>query len=284
MLSRSLEEVHESRMDTAGNLLDSGGNNEGYFCFNITSAQEARQFVSNSAKASSTAPRTLSSRGTIYRAVSRKPSGNAEGAVFSAENGLESITTNSIFEGIDWLDLLELLAVFGEGFSNGDDDNNVVVAENDTTYSIIMDITYDGDEYYPEAYLYGVNYKEGSLEYNGEGEVENSYMKYRISLVPHTTTTIVLNLSKEYMDYENGTGFEIVVPALSSSYAKNSYNYDDSGDDSGNDSNDDSNDYSDNDNFVSRSKSSGGGCETGAGILPAILLAFMMFSRAMKRR
>ena len=39
-------------------------------------------------------------------------------------------------------------------------------------------------------------------------------MSQRIALVPHTTTTVVFNLNKSYMNYDNGVGFEVVVPAV----------------------------------------------------------------------
>ncbi|MBQ3450215.1 MAG: hypothetical protein IJG34_10015, partial [Synergistaceae bacterium] len=114
------------------------------------------------------------------------------------------------------LDLLELLQVFGNGLSNGDGDADVLKAKDDATYPVVIDITYNGDEYYPEAYLCGFNYKNGTLT-AGTGEVDHAYMDYMISLVPHTTTTVVINLDKQYMDYINGTGIEIVVPELSNS-------------------------------------------------------------------
>ncbi|MBQ3394882.1 MAG: hypothetical protein IJG55_00955, partial [Synergistaceae bacterium] len=214
----TLEEVHESRMDSAGKILDSGGNNEGYFSFHTTSMQEAQQLAAKrNVKASSAAPRVLSSRGTIYQAVSVNPSENAEGAVYSSTRGLDTLSIMSMFEEREGLDFRELLEVFRKGLSNGDGDADVLKAEDDTTYPVTIDITYDGDEYYPEAYLCGYNYKNGTLDENGSGEVDHSYMDYMISLVPHTTTTVVINLDKQYMDYINGTGFEIVVPALSGS-------------------------------------------------------------------
>lgn len=212
-----LQEVHESRMDSTGKLLDSGGNNEGYFSFHITSLEEAQGLANRKIKASSAAPRALSSRGTIYRAVSKNPSGNSEGEVFSSEGGLDSINIMSVFEETEGLDLLGLLAVFGEGYSNGEEDADALKADDDATYPIVMDITYNGDEYYPEAYLCGFNYKAGTLTAGVGGEVDHAFLDYKIALVPHTTTTVVINLDKQYMDYFNGTGFEIVVPELSNS-------------------------------------------------------------------
>ena len=101
----------------------------------------------------------------------------------------------------------------------------------------------------------------------------HSFLEYKISLVPHTTNTVVVNLSKEYMDYVNGTGFEIVVPELSESVliAHN----DEFG---GNESNgtDESGESTVNDIGVGGVGSSSGGCEAGAGVLTAILLAITL--------
>ena len=218
----NLKEVHESRMDSAGKLLDSGGNNEGYFNFSITSLNDAvdlsarRNMTASMRAAAGRSTPVLSSRGTIYQAVSVSPSENAEGAVYSSTRGLDTLSIMSMFEEREGLDFEELLEVFRKGLSNGDDDADVLKAKDDETYSVVIDITYNGDEYYPEAYLCGYNYKNGTLT-AGTGEVDHAYMDYRISLVPHTTTTVVVNLDKQYLDYINGTGFEIVVPELSGS-------------------------------------------------------------------
>ena len=266
---KKLQEVHESRMDSAGNLLDLGGNNEGYFSFTITPYDKVRS-SSSGVNASVRASGAMSSRGTIYRAVSRKSSGNAEGAVFSSESGLGTISTMSTFGGVNGLDLPGLLAVFGEGYSNGVD-TETIKAEDDATYSIVMDITYDGDEYHPEAYLCGYNYKAGALD-SGDFEVDHLFLKYKIALVPHETTTVVINLSKEHMDYVNGTGFEIVIPELGESVRVDTREEGSSEAPSGED------------NPITVLPSSSGGCETGTGIFAVMILAGAAILGKMKRK
>ena len=207
-----LEEVHDSRLDASGNIVDVGGNNDGYFKFDITSEKDAkgkRGITGSSVRAS----RALSPRGTIYRAVS----GGSGGEVFSSAEGLGTIGVMSTFGETNGLDFSDLLQVFGDGLSNGSE-NDPLTASEDVSYPIVMEIRYDGEEHYPEAYLCGYNYKAGTQTdhgmVRGGGDVDHAFLSYRMALVPHTTTTIVVNLNKSYMDYQNGTGFEIVVPAI----------------------------------------------------------------------
>ena len=267
----TLPEVHDSRMNSAGRLLDAGGNNDGYFCFHITSLEQARNYRNNSsANASVRASSVLSPRGTIYRAVSRRASGNGGGKVSSSESGYGMADVSVLFEDedinenglLDYVTLQDLLDVFGDGLisSNGDE-SAAIEAEDNTTYTVLVDIDYNGDEYYPEAYLYGVNYKAGSLD-SGDAEVSNAYMQYKISLVPHTKSQVVVTLSNEYMDYENGTGFEIVVPSLSGVIYNNEEDYEE---------------YS-NGSPVSGTSSSSGGCEAGFTVL-GLMLPMLLFRK-----
>lgn len=160
--------------------------------------------------------------------------------------------------------------MFGEGYSNGVD-TETIKAEDDATYSIVVDITYDGDEYYPEAYLCGYNYKAGAFD-SGDFEVNHLFMKYKIALVPHETTTVVINLSKEYMDYVNGTGFEIVIPELGESVRVDTREEGSSEAPSGED------------NPITVLPSSSGGCETGTGIFAVMILAGAAILEKMKRK
>ena len=269
---KKLEEVHESRMDTAGKLLDSGGNNEGYFDIHITSIKDAQSLkVRKNTKASVRASSVLSPRGTIYRAVCRNVSENAEGAVYSSAEGDETIEIMSQLGDTGALDFSDLLAFFGKrGYRNGDEDE-ALKAKDDETYPVVVDIIYTGDEYYPEAYLYGFNYKSGDIE-NG-GEVDHSFLKYKISLVTHTTNTVVVNLSKEYMDYENGTGFEIVVPELSGAMHSAYRN--------GSDETDESDETTVNDIGL---MSSSGGCDAGTGVFTAVLLTIALIPKKSERK
>ena len=279
---KQLPEVHESRMDSTGRILDSGGNNEGYFNFHITSLEDAQDLIARrKTRASVRASEVLSPRGTIYRVAGRNASGNAEGAVFSSESGIGKISAETTFDTIEGLDLLELLEVFGEGYSNGNSNEDILKANDDETYPLVIHITYEGDEYYPEAYFYGFNYKPGTQ--NGDfSEVDHSFMEYRMALVPHTTSTLVVNVSKKYMDYINGTGFEIVVPALSDSASIYTVSDDyagSTGDDTGGDDSGEGGVTP-----ITGIESSSGGCETGTGIFAALIFAGALLFRKQERR
>ena len=95
-------------------------------------------------------------------------------------------------------------------------------------------------------------------------------MDYRISLVPHTTTTVVMNIDKHYMDYVNGTGFEIVVPGLSDSenYRTES------------DINPETEPETE---PVNRVGSSGGGCDTGFAVSGLVILMSALIFRKKSR-
>ena len=276
---KRLAEVHESRMDSAGRILDSGGNNEGYFNFHITSLFDAQDLAARKkTRASVKASGVVSPRGTIYRAVSRNASENG-GGVFSSEGGSDKISTMSTFGDLEGLDLRSLLGVFGEGYSNGEDNVETIRANDNETYPVVVNIKYEGDEYYPEAYFYGFNYKPGSQ--NGDfSEVDHSFMQYRMALVPHTTSTLIINVSKEYMDFINGTGFEIVVPELSESatiYTVSDDYEGSTGDDTGGDDSGES-------EPIRVLPSSSGGCETGTGIFAALIFAGALLFRKSGRR
>ena len=147
------------------------------------------------------------------------------------------------------------------------------------SYPVVIDVRYDGEEYYPEAYLRGYNYKAGTQE------VDHVFLNYRLALVPHTTTQIVFNLDKSYMDYENGTGFEIVVPEIEAEAVReeiaNSIEITEQKTSGGNTSDEDNNTDTETQN-VSDPGSSGGGCNTFAGSIAVLGLAGLVFSRRRK--
>ena len=174
-----------------------------------------------------------------------------------------------------------------------DEDNATLVAlmalmyelagvSKDYTVPVKFTVTYEGDTYYPEAYLQGVNLKPGAAERlrnenartpNRE-DIENVFSVHRMALVPHTTVSFIQHLMPLKMDWENGSVFEFYVPDLAAasvleeiaeSSAEASEGDDTSGDDPGTDT-----------PATSTVGSSGGGCETfGLGLMGLAALVFI---------
>ena len=211
--NKALAEVHESRLDyNTGEILDAGGNNEGYFKFSATSVSDVQKKLkstkSSALRASSV--KSLSPRGTIYRVAAGGTS--RAGEVFSAAEDTGAITANASFGNASGLGMNELFDVFNKGYTDTSSGRQggaeTIQASEDITYPVTITIDYNGDVFYPEAYLCGYNYKAGTKE------VDHGFLHYKIALIPHSSTTVTINLTKNLMDYENGTGFEIVVPEV----------------------------------------------------------------------
>lgn len=212
-----LTEVHESRLAADGTIRDVGGNNDGYFSFVVTSVNDAVNKRVKSSSALRAANKSLPSDGVIWRAVypGEKAEGNEDSvrAAVEISDSTGTINANLTFENfitdednIAFYMLLGLLA-------------DAVELSDDASVPVNCTLTYDGDEYYPEAFLYGINFKDGALENltedtNMEDIRGNVYLMHKIALVPHTTTKFVLNLTPRRIDWKNGSAFEIVVPEL----------------------------------------------------------------------
>ena len=110
--------------------------------------------------------------------------------------------------------------------------------------------------------------------------VGDAFLIENISLVPNTTNVYTLHINPRFIDWRNGAGFEIVVPELSVADVSG----DSSGteDDSGSDTSGDG--ESGGENPITVLPSSGGGCETGVGILAAVILAGALIFRKTESR
>ncbi|MBQ3395937.1 MAG: hypothetical protein IJG55_06375, partial [Synergistaceae bacterium] len=269
-----LEEVHESRLNADGTVSDVGGNNEGYFNFNVISKEdlEAKAKVKSEIKAGMYNPEH--SDGVLYSAVYAK-SQEADGEeVRPAAEIIDrsgSIKVDIAIEGqgsdkdvVDFIEAMWLLAAIAD-------------ISPDTVVQAECTVTYDGDEFYPEVYLNGCNLKPGVIDqvaerdYPVQEEIESMFSTHRFSLVPHSTVTFMMNLKPEAINFLNGAGFEIYVPELhaASVLAEIAESKSSESETPGGDTPSDRPDTPED----SSPGSSGGGCEMGFGALTLIALS-----------
>ena len=280
----TLGEVHESRLAADGTLRDPGGNNEGYIGFHVIPPTEAAKLYSSSFKASA-GTLNPTPKGTVFRTAyipgaKGSESGNVNSAmsVYDKSGTLEVNVTFDTFEDIEILYFMSVLAELVDELS-----------PDVFPYTIPVEcsIEYNGTEYYPEVYFYGFNYKPGMLDsvsgdYSklSDDAVGDAFLIENISLVPNTTNVYTIHINPRFIDWRNGAGFEIVVPELSVADVSG----DSSGteDDSGSDTSGDG--QSGEENPITVLPSSGGGCETGVGILAAVILAGALIFRKTESR
>ena len=277
-----LQEVHESRLDSAGKIVDAGGNNDGYFDFIITSPEDAIRKrslrVSGSGVRAANAPSDGILLRSIYPGKQSKANSESMKAAFSIGDISDTITADlklDVFESDeDNISFYILLALFAEGLGISED----------ASLPITCTLTYDGDEYYPEAYLLGVNLKEGALDlWTEEGsldispeKIENiniadsmeyTFLLQRISLVPHETSKFVIHMTPRKIDWRHGAMFAIKVPELVAP-AMTDDEETDTGEDTGTDT-----------PAVSNPGSSGGGCDVFTGSVVLLGLAVLAFRK-----
>ncbi|MBQ7192922.1 MAG: hypothetical protein IJR98_00950, partial [Synergistaceae bacterium] len=212
-------EVHESRLTSNDAVLDIGGNNEGHFRFYYTAPAT---LVNKNAAHTSASFKAAShtGNGTILRTAYR--SGEADGGnagVKSAATIYDTTGTVSIhakIEDNEYVELMDFLSLLEE----------IAAMDSRDYIPVECNIEYKGDEYYHEAYLYGVNYKPGALDaLNGDRSkisddvVANIYCVESLALVPGMNTTFIIKLHPGDVDWVNGSGFELVVPELTASAA-----------------------------------------------------------------
>ncbi|MBR4197136.1 MAG: hypothetical protein IKQ95_10595 [Synergistaceae bacterium] len=271
---KHLEEVHESRLSDDGTLTDIGGNNEGYIGFHITQAADAVKLAGIKASESSLNP---TPKGAVFRTAYRPGdagSGNVESAVrVPDKNG--KINVNVTFQGYDEIGILYFLSLLWETVNSTSPDALPY------TVPVECEVEYNGDEYYPEVYLYGFNYKPGAMDsVNGDESllsddaIGEAFLIENISLVPHTRNVYTIHMNPSFMEWRNGVGFEIVVPELS--VADVSEDASGADDDSGGDESGGSE--------VIGIGSTSGGCEAGAGISAALILAGAFIFRKAKEK
>ncbi len=273
-----LPEVHESRVSADNTVIDVGGNNEGYFVFEYTSpgtmVDKQNRKVNGSFKAAA-----HTGNGTILRTAYRRgeSDGGKEGvkSAMSVYDTTGTVNVNAKIEGYDDVNILYLLELFAE----------IAAADSSDSIPVECEIEYSGDEYYHEAYFYGVRYKAGALDaVNGDyskisdDAVKDYFLVDRLPLVPGETVRIIMNLHSGDIDWVNGSGFQLVVPEL----AADEIIYSDDVDGGTSDESDSGGD-SDSGGEVGVSSSSGG-CETGVGIFAAMILTGALTFRTMKRR
>ena len=208
--SHSLTEVHESRLDANDTLVDIGGNNEGYFRFNYTApstiVNKHNAKVSGAFKAAA-----HSGNGTIFRTAYRR--GDSEGRVSPASTVYDTtgtVSVNAKLDGEEKIEVPYLLPMLGE----------MPAVNSRDAIPVECEITYNGNEYYPEAYFYGVRYTPGTLDsvYGNsivsDDAVSEYFMVESLPLVPGKTVKFTMSLHPDDVDWENGSGFELVVPEL----------------------------------------------------------------------
>ncbi len=219
--AKDIPEVHDERLDDSGNIIDVGGNNEGYFDFIVTSVADVEKMYNVKAAIMAGELKPEHSDGILYGAFYQNELGAIGGGnINAASNTLDrtgSISADVRLLGleesgapIDTVDFLMVLGVLSEWAE---------VSE-DATAQMEFTVTYNGDEYYPEVYLQGVNFKPGVSEqvaergYPLQDEIESVFAVHKMALIPHTTVNFPLELTPRAIDFRNGAGFEFYVPEL----------------------------------------------------------------------
>ena len=219
--AKDIPEVHDERLDDSGNIIDVGGNNEGFFDFIVTSVADVNKMYNVKAAIMAGELKPEHSDGVLYGAFYQNELGPIGGGnINAASNTLDRTGSISAdvkllgFESdeapIDTVDFLMVLGLLSEMANVSED----AVAQMEFT------VTYDGDEYYPEVYLQGVNFKEGVRDqvaergYPLQDEVSSAFAVHKMALIPHTTVNFMLELTPRAIDFRNGAGFEFYVPEL----------------------------------------------------------------------
>ena len=277
-----LEEVHDSRIDySTGNTIDVGGNNDGYFHFNVTSLSDVEKKNSTRAAIMAGSVKPEHSDGVLFSTLYRKGQGAVNGSTVRPAIEIED-REGKIKADIKFADLesdednvsfIMLLGLLADSFD----------ISPDKTVTFECSIRYDGDEYYPEAYLNGINLKPGVLEQAGEGfipsqdDIDSNFLVHKMALVPHTTTKFMMTLSPRGIDWENGAGFEIYVPELSGASVleeiANSNEPEDSSENPEDSETPDTPDGSDKPSGSVPGSAGGGGCAMGFSALTLIMLS-----------
>ena len=287
----ALEEVHESRLNPDGTMRDMGGNNEGYFEFVVTSVEGA--IAKQDAKQSGVSSASAGIKdGVLYRSVYRKGSGEKDAinsanvrSAFQAEDSSGKVKVNVRLEGYEEIEVVYLLGLLAE----------MAEVSMDTMFPLECQIEYNGDEYYPEVLLTGVNYAPEAFERISEdigrlselthNDVTDAFAIQKISLIPHQTVSFMIDISPRNIDWRSGVGFEIIVPELIAPAADNG---DDVPDDNTPDDNvPDDNTPDDNtpdDNASVRKPASGGGCDSLTGSMMLLCLAGLAFTQIKRQK
>ena len=271
------DEVHESRLASDGTVRDVGGNNEGYYVFDYTSP--GTMVNKQNAKASRAFKAAAhSGNGTILRTAYRN--GESDGGVNSAMTIYDTTGTVSVkakIEGYEDVEIMSLLELFAE----------IAAMDSRDSIPVECELEYKGDEYYHEAYFYGVRYKPGALNAaNGDyskvsdDAVKDYFVVDKLPLVPGSTVKFMMSLHPGDIDWENGSGFQLVVPELAADSGTASDDVD-GGTDSGGDS---GSDGKESDSGITVLPSSSGGCDAGAGIFAVMILSGALIFGRMKRR
>ncbi|MBQ6919838.1 MAG: hypothetical protein IJQ74_05860, partial [Synergistaceae bacterium] len=205
-------------------------------------------------------------------------SGGTGGEVKSAttmydSTGQVSINTKFIDEydeSFDDVNLVELLGLI---------EDIAYETESRDYIPIMCELAYSGEEYYPEAYFYGVNYKPGALDaVSGDRSkltndaISNRYIAEKLPLVPGKTARFLIHIHPGDVDWLNGTGFELIVPELVSSGSSSSGGSDGSGDSGGSGE------------VAEGVSSSSGGCEAATGSLAMMIFAGAIIFKKARRK
>ena len=214
------DEVHESRLNyNTGEIIDVGGNNEGFFAFNITSRNEVTKKHVKTAAIMAGEYKPEPSSGVLCSAVFRGGQAADSGKLRAAVETLDQTGTLSADVRLnDWEsdeDNATLIALMGLIYE-------LAGVSEDYTVPVKFTVTYEGDTYYPEVYLHGINLKPGARErlvsenasVPQREDIASVFCEHRMALVPHTTVDFMLNITPRALDWENGSAFEFYVPEL----------------------------------------------------------------------
>ena len=190
-----------------------------------------------------------------------------------------TLSVKAKVEGYEDIGILYLLELFAE----------IAALDSRDSIPVECELEYKGDEYYHEAYFYGVRHKPGALDSaNGDfskisdDAVKDYFMVEKVPLVPGNTVKFVMSLHSGDIDWENGSGFQLVVPELAA-YSFMESNDVDGGSGSGGDTGSDGGSQSEETESgreITVLPSSSGGCE--AGFTAFALLSVL--GLALKRR
>ncbi len=291
-----LREVHDARLSADGTVQDVGGNNDGYFPFDIISAKDAENVIAkrsapSSVKASSERKKTSP---IAYFSAYRESSGE-----------LQNTNVRPSYYMIDQtLSLFVHITFMVPGFENGTEslqdvydylqtqsDDSIVPIGCKVTYESSQNAEFEG-RVFPEVLLYGYNLKPGTYEEVGrnarkllEENIATAFMRYEISLFPDEDLYLTFYVRPSDVDWVNGTEFVLYVPELDDEYDDDDDNDDDDDDVSESDYwgeyiedayEYDESEYDDRDGESGGAVipgSSGGGCAMGFSVLTLIMLS-----------
>ena len=288
----NLREVHDARLSADGTIQDVGGNNDGYFPFDIISAKDAENIIAKrSAPASVKASSEKKTSPIAYFSAYRESSGEIQNTNVRPSYYMID-PTSSLFVHI---------TLMVPGFENGTESLQDVydylkAQSDDSIVPIGCKITYESEwneefegRVFPEVLFYGHNLKPGAYDEIGrnaskltEENIDNAFMRYEISLFPDEDVYLTFYVRPSDVDWVNGAAFVLYIPELDDDETSEDTEHEnEEGEDVSDTDNwgeyiEDEYEYIDDDDEQSGTnipRSSGGGCAMGFSVLTLIMLS-----------